>query len=430
MGDTQKLRNRWLIAIMGTLLQLCLGTVYAWSYFQKLFVDKYNWDNVTVAWIFCLAIFFLGASAAVGGIILPKVGPRRLAMTGGFCFGLGYLVSAYAISLQNSLTIPLFYIGYGAIGGTGLGLGYVTPVATVAKWFPDKKGLATGMVVMGFGLGALIMSKILAPNILAYTSNDFVMSFVYIGVIFTIIPMLAGSFLVNPPAGYVPQGYNPPAPASGAQAQKVAEKTASQCVLSGQFFMMWAIFFCNITAGIAIIGFQSPMIQDLFKKFQPELTPQTLTSYGATLIAVSAIFNGLGRFFWGSVSDKIGRVMAFRLILGTQIAIFAVLLKVENPWIFGALICYIFLCYGGGFGTMPSFVSDVFGSKLMAVVYGFVLTAWSIAGIAGPQIFAYIKDQYKPDNAMISFYSLSTAAAFLAVGFIVSLIIKKEKAKA
>lgn len=122
--------------------------------------------------------------------------------------------------------------------------------------------------------------------------------------------------------------------------------------------------------------------------------------------------------------------MAFRLILGTQIAIFAVLLKVENPWIFGALICYIFLCYGGGFGTMPSFVSDVFGSKLMAVVYGFVLTAWSIAGIAGPQIFAYIKDQYKPDNAMISFYSLSTAAAFLAVGFIVSLIIKKEKAKA
>mgnify|MGYP000864412659 CR=1 FL=1 len=427
MSETQKVRNRWLIAIMGTLLQLCLGTVYAWSYFQGRLVKQYNWDNVTVAWIFSLAIFFLGASAAVGGMILPKVGPRKLAMTGGFCFGLGYLISAYAISLNNNWTIPLFYIGYGAIGGTGLGLGYVTPVATVAKWFPDKKGLATGMVVMGFGFGALLMSMVIAPQFLAYTNQNFVMTFVYIGILFTILPMIAGFFLVNPPAGYLPKGYNPPAPAANAQAKANVEKTASQCIISGQFFMMWVVFFCNITAGIAIIGFQSPLLQDLFRKVSPDLTPETLVAYGATLIAVSSIFNGIGRFFWGSVSDKIGRVMAFRLILGTQIFVFVALAYVANPWIFAILVCYVLLCYGGGFGTMPSFVSDVFGSKMMAVVYGTILTAWSIAGIAGPQIVAYFKDHYK---AEASFYSFATATGFLVVGFIIALIIRKEKAKA
>ena len=342
----QKVMNRWLIAIMGTLLQLCLGTVYAWSFFQNMLVQKYSWSNVTVAWIFSLAIFFLGLAAAFGGMVLPKVGPRKLAMAGGFCFGLGYLVGAYAIHIQS---IPLLYIGYGAIGGTGLGLGYVTPVATVAKWFPDKKGFATGMVVMGFGFGALLMSKVLAPHLLQYTSNDLVMTFVYLGGIFMVITMIAGAFLVNPPAGYLPKGYTPPAAPAG-QAKQVVERTASQCILSGQFSWMWVIFCCNITAGIAIIGFQSPLIQGLFKKADAALTPENLAAYGATLIAVSAIFNGIGRFFWGGVSDKIGRLMTFRLLLGSQILVFVGLTQIANPWAFGAMVCYILLCYGGEIG--------------------------------------------------------------------------------
>lgn len=446
---TPRLPNRWLLAIMGTLLQLCLGTVYAWSYFQKLLVDKYGWSNVTVAWIFSLAIFFLGVSAAVGGKILPKVGPRKLAMIGGFCFGLGYLIAGLAIHLQS---IPLLYLGYGVIGGIGLGLGYVTPVATVAKWFPDKKGFATGMVVMGFGLGALLMSKVLAPNILAWTTNDFTMTFVYIGLFFLVLAMLAGSFLVNPPAGYVPQGYTPPAPAATAVAAKeTAYKTAKESVLSGQFTMMWLIFFCNITAGIAIIGFQSPLFQALWKQKDATLDATTLANYGANLIAVSAIFNGLGRFFWAAVSDKIGRLYTFRILLSTQIIAFLVLTQIANPWIFGALVCYIFLCYGGGFGTMPSFILDVFGSKLMAVVYGIILTAWSVAGIAGPQLFALIKDnfvrlseqqswviseqqwfinyiqKYAPDASSFSF---TVAACFLIIGCVITLILRKEKVQA
>jgi len=450
----EKIRNRWLIAIMGTLLQLCLGTVYAWSGFQDLFVENYKWTNVTVVWTFSLAIFFLGASAAVGGMILPKVGPRKLAMTGGFFFGSGYLIAALAMHLQS---IPLLYIGYGVIGGIGLGLGYVTPVATVAKWFPDKKGFATGMVVMGFGLGALLMSKVLFPFFMSVTDKNIVMSFASIGGFFLVVAMTAGSFLVNPPAGYLPKGYTPPVTAATAAAKETSYKTAGQSVCSAQFIWMWIIFCCNIAAGIAIISFQAPLFKTLWAPrltdLDPETLKNTLTAYGATLVAVSAIFNGLGRFFWASVSDKIGRLNTFRILLGTQIIAFIGLMYVSNPWIFGIVVCYILLCYGGGFGTMPSFVLDVFGSKLMAVVYGIILTAWSVAGIAGPQIFAFIKDnfvriaekqqtfvisewqffidyiqKYAPNTSSFSFM---LAAVFLVVGFLITIIfLRKEKVQA
>lgn len=429
--DTQtqnkSLPNRWLVAIMGTLLQLALGTVYAWSFFQQPVMALGQWTNSQAAWAFSLAILFLGLAAAWAGINLPKFGPRKLAMSGGFFFSLGYLMAAYALSIKN---LSLLYIGYGVIGGIGLGLGYVTPVATAAKWFPDKKGFITGMVVMGFGFGALMMSKVFAPVIMSMTGGDLVLVFSYVGAVMLSITLTAGYFLVNPPADFVPKGYTPP-PVAYKHSQAVQEAiTAKRSICSGKFLMMWTVFFLNITAGIMFICFQSPLLQDLMQKTLNPATlgdPQVaadLAAAGATLIAISSIFNGLGRFFWGGLSDRIGRIQTFRLILGSQLIVFIALMFVNSPVVFGVLVCYILLCYGGGFGSMPSFILDVFGQKRMPVVYGAVLTAWGCGGVAGPQIVALLKDNYAAQAAQ---YTFASAAALLFAGFVITVMLNNER---
>jgi OFA family oxalate/formate antiporter-like MFS transporter len=426
MSNENLMSKRWLIAIMGTLLQVCLGTVYAWSFFQKPIMAANGWTNTQAAWSFSLAIFSLGLAAAWGGMNLPKFGPRKLAMTGGLLFGIGYLIGGYALSIQS---LPLLYIGYGVIGGAGLGLGYVTPIATAAKWFPDKKGFVTGMVVMGFGFGALVMSKVLAPMFMAQFNNNVSQVFYSLGIVMLILTLPAGYFLMNPPAGFVPTGYTPPVTSAAAQAGRDS-MTAKRAIFSLRFLLMWVVFFFNIIAGIMFIGFQSPMIQDLLKK---ALDPATLTdpkviaslaASGATLIAVSSIFNGVGRFFWGGLSDKIGRVQTFRLILGSQFLVFIALMYVGNPIVFGVLVCYILLCYGGGFGSMPSFVLDVFGARLMPVVYGTILTAWGFGGIVGPQIVAFLKDNYAGQAAQYTFVS---AASLLLLGLLITFALSNKR---
>ena len=400
-------RNPWFIASMGAVLQMCLGTVYAWSFFQKPLVAAYGWSNAGTAWVFSIAICCLGLAAAWGGPRLDRFGPRRMAMTGGFLFGLGYLIGGIALSIKS---LPLLYIGYGIIGGCGLGLGYVTPVATVAKWFDRSKGLATGMVIMGFGFGALLMSKILAPAMLSFTDGSLVKVFLLLGAFFIVAAPAAGYFIVNPPT------YRPAANAS---------VSAGSALRSRAFLTLWFVFFCNIAAGISIISFQSPLLQDLFRAKDPSLSAAALAAYGGTLIAVSSIFNGLGRFFWGAVSDRIGRANAFRIMLATQLIVFAALIVTKNPIVFCLLICYVLLCYGGGFGTMPSFVNTVFGSTLMPAVYGAVLTAWSAAGIVGPQIIAAIKDR-APESAAAWSFAVSTG--ILAAGLLASLTLRDRTA--
>jgi len=508
VSTTQKLPSRWLIAIMGTVLQITLGTIYAWSFFQnpliarsaviagvpektkafdeaKANVDtkklslaaaeealatamaskktkaiteaeavkvtavsdlsasetalttaetelnsakKNVWSNQKVAWILSLAICFLGLAAMLGGKLLPKYGPRKLAIAGAILYGSGWVLGGLALSMNS---IAFLYIGLGVIGGIGLGLGYVTPVATAAKWFPDKKGFITGMVVMGFGLGALFMSKIFAPTIIkmftdaATSITNWPMVFYVIGAVLGVPGLIAALTFQNPPAGYVPEGYTPPAASAASNAQD--NLTVKQCLTSAPFWKMWFFFFCNITAGIMFIGFQSPLLQDLLKAKDATMTTAALAAAGATLIAISSLFNGIGRFFWGGLSDKIGRAQAFRLILGSQIVVFLLLTQVANPIIFSILVCYILLCYGGGFGTAPSFVTTVFGPKVMAVVYGTLLTAWSTAGLLGPQIAAYFKDTYGPKAAN---YTFIAGAIFLTLGLIVALMTtNKEYAK-
>jgi OFA family oxalate/formate antiporter-like MFS transporter len=417
--------NRWGIVLAGVWLQLFLGTVYAWSYFQKPLVSAYGWPHAKVGMTFSLAICFLGLAAAWGGAKLPCYGPRKMASIGGVLFGLGYLVAAAALHWHSLI---LLYLGYGVIGGTGLGLGYVTPVATVAKWFPDRKGLATGLVIMGFGFGALLMSKVFAPFLFRWSDGNLVAVFTWLGIVFLIATLLGAAFLRNPPPDYVPpcgttaKGDKNKTHSTAGQGMADAPSTNVK-ILSLRFAVMWMIFFCNIVAGISIISFQSPIFEDLWRSIQPTLSAETLADYGGWLIAVSAVFNGIGRMFWGAFSDRIGRLTAFRWMLGTQLIVFVLMCITSNPWLFGAMICYVLLCYGGGFGTMPSFVLDVFGPQRMAQAYGAILTAWSAGGVIGPQIIASLKDYY-PDHAAT--YSFIIGIVFLGIGFLLSLALRSK----
>ena len=408
---------RVVIAIFCTVLQVCLGTVYAWSFFQTILVRQSGWTFTQTAWAFSITIFCVGVSAAWAGQALPRLGPRRLALIGSAMFSGGYVIAGWALHLDS---IPLFSLGYGVIGGAGIGLGYVTPVATVAKWFPDHKGLATGIVVMGFGVGALLLSKGLAPVLLVRTGQELEMVFVWLGVIFASVLIPSSLFLQNPPEPKESPADQPvSAPAMGTEPDSVLPY-----LRSGSFIVLWIVFFCNIAAGISVISFQSELLQEVWGLSDPLIEPATLAEYGATLIAVSSLCNGAGRLLWGMLSDRIGRVAVFRILLASQMVVFGILMTETNPWVFSALVCYVLLCFGGGFATMPSFVIDVFGPKKMSAIYGTILTAWAAAGIAGPVYVGYLKDVY-PDRAVM--YCFLVGILMLGAGYVFSYLLNDNR---
>ena len=403
---------RSVIELLCTLLQLCFGTVYAWSFFQTLLVRQLGWTFTETAWAFSIAIFSLGTSAAWAGATLPRFGPRKLAVAGSIMFFGGYMIASLALHLDF---IPLFYLGYGVIGGAGIGLGYVTPVATAAKWFPDRKGLMTGIVVMGFGVGAFLLSKVLAPFLVLRTESDLTLVFLWLGIVFACI-LLPSSFVLSDPTAAV-------VPAAADDEPMEYEDTVAPYLRSSEFVLMWIVFFFNIAAGISVISFQSELLQEVWGFADPSLEPVTLAEYGATLIAVSSLCNGVGRLFWGLLSDRIGRVGVFRILLASQMIVFGILMTERNPWIFSALVCYVLLCFGGGFATMPSFVLDVFGSKKMSTIYGAILTAWAAAGIFGPLYVGYLKDEY-PDRAVI--YCFLIGIFMLGLGYVFSYLLNDD----
>jgi OFA family oxalate/formate antiporter-like MFS transporter len=412
---------------MCTVLQLCLGTVYAWSYFQPLLVEQFRWTNTATSWAFSITICCLGLSAAWGGINLARIGPRKLAMAGGLLFGVGYALAAVALAVKS---LMLFYLGYGVVAGAGIGLGYVTPMSTVTKWFPDKKGLLTGIVAMGFGLGAFVLSVMLAPILMHVFHRNLISVFAALGAILGSAAFGAAAMLRDPPAGYLPIGYVPPASKDAraadpyAKLEEQSDLPLMEYVLTGQYAIMWFIFFLNITAGISIISFLSPLYQDIWRLDHPTLERSVLAGYGATLIAISSLFNGFGRIVWGGVSDWLGRINTFRLLLASQLIVFGMLMTERNPWVFAILVCYVLSCFGGGFAIMPSMVIDVYGPKRMSRVYGIILTAWSAAGILGPLMVASLKDNY-PDRAII--YSFLVGILVLGIGFIFSFLAYDER---
>lgn len=399
--------KKWIIAIIGVLVHLCLGTVYAWSFFQAPLVESTGWSNSQTAWAFSFSILMLGLAAAWGGINLPKYGPRKLAVSGGILYALGYLVSAFSLKYNSLIGL---YLGFGLLGGTGLGLAYVTPVATVSKWFTKYQGLATGMVIMGFGFGALLMSKVLAPVFLKLSGGDIAQTFQYTGFLFLILIPSFAWFLENPTS-------------KDSKTIKEEKSYAKPHIFSQKFGVLWLMFLINITAGMVFIAFQSPLLQDLLQVQKPELSTQNLVSAGATLIAVSSVFNGFGRFTWASISDKIGRMKTFRILLILQSFIFGILIFVNDPIIFSILVCIILLCYGGGFGLVPSLVKDLYGTELMSVMYGMILTAWSLGGIIGPQLIALMKDNYADQAGFLSYI---ISGILLLIGFLLSFLIKQK----
>jgi OFA family oxalate/formate antiporter-like MFS transporter len=363
----------------------------------------------------------LGVMAAWGGAKIDKYGPRKLAITGGVMYALGYIISAYALS---SDTLWLLYLAFGILGGSGLGLAYVTPVATVSKWFTKNQGLATGMVVMGFGLGALVMSKMLAPLFLQISSGNLSTTFLYIGLTLLIVLPISSSFM------QLPSTYESNPQTQTKQSAVLARPSTSKLIFSKSFIIIWLMFMINVVAGMIFISFQSPLLQDILKLNVPasDLADTSviasLNAAGATLIAVSSIFNGLGRFFWGAVSDKIGRITTFRILLALQAVIFVTLIFVSHPLLFSVFVCIVLLCYGGGFGVMPSLINDSYGAKLMPVLYGAALTAWGVGGIIGPQIVAFMKDNYSDDA---SFYAFVIGSSILVMGFILSYFYRGKK---
>ena len=411
-------RSRVLVVLFCTLLQVCFGTVYAWSYFGTLLVRQFSWTYSQTSMAFSIAIFSLGISAAWAGSALPRVGPRKLAVAGSLMFSLGYVVAGLALRVDSVL---LFYLGYGVIGGAGIGFGYVTPVATAARWFPERKGLVTGIVVMGFGVGAFLLSKGFAPFLVEYTDGDLPRVFMGLGVLFALILVPSSLVLGNPPGA--PSERTVPS-RSRTESHGGREVPVRRYLASPEFAIMWVVFFFNIAAGISVISFQSELLQEVWGYAEPTVEPATLAAYGATLIAVSSLFNGVGRLFWGLLSDRLGRVQVFRVLLASQMVVFGLLMTEENPWIFSALVCYVLLCFGGGFATMPSFVLDVFGARRMSAIYGAILTAWAAAGIVGPLYVGYLKDTY-PDRAVM--YCFLVGILMLGAGYVFSCLLNDDR---
>ena len=403
------------VVVLCTMLQLCFGTVYAWSFFQTLLVRDLAWTYSETAWAFSITIFSLGISAAIAGALLPKTGPRLLAVIGGIMFCAGYFIGSYALKIDS---LWLFFAGYGVIGGMGIGLGYVTPVATTARWFPGSTGLATGVVVMGFGVGALLLTQVLAPFLVVRTEGDLVDLFFWLGVVFSVLILPAAMAMRNPPIGYAV-----PTLASAKAADTDDLQTVRPCLTSPAFLVIWLVFFFNISAGLAVISFQSPLLQEVWGLADPSVEPETLARYGAALIAVSSVCNGVGRLLWGMLADRFGRVPIFRILMASQMVVFGVLLTESDPYIFSALVCYVLLCFGGGFAVMPSLISNVFGAPRMPPVYGAVLTAWAAAGIYGPLYVGYLKDAY-PDRAVI--YCFLIGMLMLGAGWVFTYLLNDD----
>ena len=393
---------------MGTLTHLGLGTVYAWSFFQKPISETYGWSNSETAWTFSLAILMLGITAAWCGSKIEKFGARKLAVTGVILYALGYIISSFALAFES---LFLLYFGFGIVGGIGLGLAYVTPVAVVLKYFPDKPGLVTGLVVMGFGLGALVMSKVLAPFFLDVFNHNIPRVFLFIGItLLVVLPFLAQFLRFEK--------------VDASSSKSFKKISVFPHIFKSDYIIIWLVFTFNIIAGMIFISFQSPLLQDLLTT-EGFTEVKSFEAKGATLIGVSALFNGIGRFFWGSISDKIGRIITFKLNLVIQILVFAMLINTSDIFLFSAGVCIILLCYGGGFGVIPSLIKERYGTELMASIYGVTLIGWGIGGIFGPQITAYMIDHF-PKNA--GTYAYFVGVGLLSIGLLLLFFVKTKNA--
>jgi len=401
--------KRWWLAVAAIVMQLCLGTVYAWSVFKKPLMTAHGWGEMATQVTFMICIGTIGIAAAFGGTLVDKKGPKFVATMGGVLFGIGTLLSGLADQIGS---VWLMWLGFGLVAGLGNGFCYITPIATLIRWFPDKRGLVTGLAVMGFGAGAFFMGKIAPPMVISMgVANTF-----YIwGVIFLVLITASAQLFKNPPKGWLPAGFTPKATSGVSAADSF---TFDEAFKTPQWWMLWAMLFLNVSAGLGLISQLSPMAQDVIKKADPTIAAAALALAGGSILAYASIFNGLGRLFWAWTSDAIGRKNVFITMFITQAILYVLLPQIDNQLIFTVIACYLLACYGGGFATMPAFAADSFGPGYIGKVYGIMLTAWGAAGIVGPLVFAGIKG-----------IALYVAAGLLVVGFIIAISFKRPESK-
>jgi OFA family oxalate/formate antiporter-like MFS transporter len=364
--------NRWTVAVAGVIIQIALGAVYAWSVFRIPLTKAFGWTISQVTLTFTIAILALGFAAFAGGLWMRRSGPRNVAIAAGVLYGAGVFLASF-----SAYHLFWLYFSYGILGGIGIGLGYIVPVATLVKWFPDKRGMITGIAVAGFGAGALITAPIASRLIL---SVGVMRTFAILGIIYFVAVTIPAFFMKDPPPNYRPAGWTPTATQQKQRSAKTY--TLSEAMRTWQWYALWALLFLNTSAGISIISQAAPMAQ--------EVTGVT-AAVAAGLVGIISIANGSGRFLWAWFSDLIGRRWVFLSMFLVQAIVFFALPRISSFPAFTAMCFVILLCYGGGFGTMPAFAADYFGAENVGSIYGLMLTAWGFAGVFGPLLIATIR---------------------------------------
>ncbi|MGB5029181.1 MAG: OFA family MFS transporter [Chitinophagaceae bacterium] len=435
--------NRWKVPIAALSIHLCIGQIYAFSVFNQPLTKVIgitesvpgDWKLTTLGWIFSIALFFLGASAATFGKWMERVGPRMAMLASALCFASGFMISSLGIHLHQ---IWLLYLGSGVIGGIGLGLGYISPVSTLIKWFPDRPGMATGMAIMGFGGGGMIASPLsvyLMKQFSNETSVGVAQTFLVMGCLYFII-MMFGAVIVRVPAeDWKPKGFDP----AKAMAKKLvtnAHVLVDNAVKTPQFYLLFMVLMLNVTAGIGVLGQASVMIQELFSVESVGASKAVDASAAAGFVMLLSLFNMAGRFIWSSLSDIIGRKNTYTIFFSLGIILYSSIPSIGasgSVVMFVATFAIIISMYGGGFATVPAYLRDLFGTKQVGAIHGRLLLAWSMAAILGPVLINYMR-QYqievsKLPKAQVYSTTMYVMAALLVIGLICNLSIKQVHEK-
>ncbi|GGD38384.1 MFS transporter [Malaciobacter pacificus] len=396
-------KNRWLMALSAVGVHICIGSVYAWSVYVKPIQTQMNWDLTDVTIAFSVAIFFLGLSAALMGKFVEKNGPRVSAIIAASLFGLGTMGSGLAIMMESKI---LLYFFYGVLGGCGLGIGYISPVSTLVKWFPDKRGMATGLAIMGFGFASAVWGPTIKVLIEAVGISG---TFFILGAVYFVVMFASALYLEKPEEGYLPEGFKKKVESGKKKIKKdLANLGLSEAVKTPRFYGLWIMLFINVTCGIAIIGVASPLLQEV-------LGVSAIAA--AAAVGLMGIFNGAGRIMWASLSDFLTRPVVYVIFFATQAIAFYMLPSITEIVVFQVVLYFIMTCYGGGFASIPAYIGDIFGTKELGAIHGYILTAWAAAGLVGPLIISMVKDATGSYSQ-----TLYVFAAFFVVAFIVSIL--------
>mgnify|MGYP003328913508 CR=1 FL=1 len=411
--------NRWVIPLGAVLVHLCIGSVYSWSVFNRpiltLFPDLPSWFRPPYI-TFTAALVLLGLSAAFGGPWVERRGPRVAATTAALFFGAGLLIGGVGLALKQPV---LVFVGMGLIGGVGCGLGYISPVSTLVKWFPDRRGMATGMAIMGFGGGAALGAPM---NTWLMDRVGIASTVLVLGAAYLVIMLIGARLLKRPPEGWKPVGWNPPVNDNAMIATASVSRNAA--LRTPQFYILWGMLCINVTAGIGILAQASPIMQDLFRRTPAE---------AAAVVSLISLFNAGGRFAWASFSDLIGRRNTYLAFFVLQVGLFLWIpfMAASGEWLlFEACLCFVLTMYGGGFATIPAFLADIFGPDNVGAIHGALLTAWSCAAVAGPVIITELSDRAKatlsPGESRIHIYDqpLQVLAGLLVLGAILTLLVR------